>query len=40
MSALSPLLEKYGEILKEEINVKELDLFVSRTPVVKIFKPL
>jgi len=34
------LLEKYGDILKEEINVKEIDLFVSDTPIEKIFKPL
>ncbi|MDR2190414.1 MAG: hypothetical protein LBP53_04425 [Candidatus Peribacteria bacterium] len=40
MVALSALLEKYGDILREEINVKELELFVSDTPIVKIFKPL
>jgi hypothetical protein len=40
MSSLEELLEKYGDILKEEINVKEVDLFVSDTPIVKVFKPL
>lgn len=40
MVSLDILLEKYGDILKEEVNVKELDLFVSDTPIVKVFKPL
>jgi hypothetical protein len=40
MPALSTLLEKYGDILKEEINVKELDSFVSDTPIIRVFKPL
>jgi hypothetical protein len=34
------LLTKYNDILKEEINVKEVDLFISDKPIVKIFKPL
>ncbi|MDR3168588.1 MAG: DUF5915 domain-containing protein [Candidatus Peribacteria bacterium] len=40
MLTLATLLEKYGDIIKEEINVKDIDLFVSDTPIVKIFKPL
>ncbi|MDR0369835.1 MAG: hypothetical protein LBH96_04985 [Candidatus Peribacteria bacterium] len=40
MVSLDVLLEKYGDILKEEVNVKELALFVSDTPIVKIYKPL
>ncbi|MDR2540567.1 MAG: DUF5915 domain-containing protein [Candidatus Peribacteria bacterium] len=40
MPTLKTLLEKYGDILKEEINVKEVELFVSDTPIVKIFKPI
>jgi hypothetical protein len=40
MLTLETLLEKYGDILKEEINVKEVELFVSDTPIVKVFKPL
>ena len=40
MLTLETLLEKYSDILKEEINVKEVDLFVSEKPIVKIFKPL
>ncbi|MDR0608166.1 MAG: DUF5915 domain-containing protein [Candidatus Peribacteria bacterium] len=40
MFTLEALLEKYGDIIKEEINVKEVDLFISDTPIVKIFKPL
>ena len=34
------LLEKYGEIIKEEVNVKEIWSFSSDKPLVKIFKPL
>jgi len=40
MAGIDQLLEKYGDILKEEINVKEVVPFVSDTPIVKIFKPL
>ena len=40
MLSLETLLEKYGDILKEEVNVKETVLFVSDKPIVKIFKPL
>ncbi len=34
------LLEKYGEIIKEEVNVKEIWSFHSEKPLVKVFKPL
>lgn len=40
MINLEALLEKYGDILKEEVNVKELGIFVSEGPIVKIYKPL
>ena len=40
MINLEALLEKYGDILKEEVNVKELWIFVSEGPIVKIYKPL
>jgi isoleucyl-tRNA synthetase len=40
MVSLDLLLEKYEDILKEEVNVKELGLFVSDGPIVKVFKPL
>jgi hypothetical protein len=40
MLTVEQLLAKYGDILQEEINVKEIGLFVSDTPIVKIFKPL
>lgn len=34
------LLEKYGDIIKEEINVKDVDIYQSDKPITKIFKPL
>lgn len=34
------ILEKYADILREEINVKEISEFSSDTPIVKIYKPL
>ncbi len=34
------LLEKYGDILREEINVKEISPFSSETPIIKVYKPL
>lgn len=34
------LLTKYVDILREEINVKEISDFSSDTPVIKIYKPL
>ena len=34
------LLEKYWDIIKEEINVKEVDTYQSDKPIVKVFKPL
>jgi isoleucyl-tRNA synthetase len=40
MLTANELLTKYNDILTEEINVKETGLFVSDTPIVKIFKPL
>lgn len=40
MVSQQELLEKYGEIIKEEVNVKEIWSFVSETPIVKVFKPI
>ena len=34
------LLDKYGDIIKEEINVKEVDIYQSDKPITKVFKPL
>ena len=34
------LLEKYGDIIKEEINVKNVGIYQSDKPITKIFKPL
>jgi len=34
------LLQKYGDIIKEEINVKEVESYQSDKPITKIFKPL
>lgn len=34
------LLEKYGDIIKEEINVKDVDIYQSDKPITKIYKPL
>lgn len=34
------LLEKYGEIIKEEVNVKEIWAFSSDKPINKLFKPI
>lgn len=34
------LLEKYGDIIKEEINVKRVDIYNSDKPITKIYKPL
>ena len=34
------LLEKYWDIIKEEINVKEVDTYQSDKPITKIYKPL
>lgn len=34
------LLEKYGDIIKEEVNVKEVWKFSSDKPLKKVFKPL
>ena len=34
------LLEKYWDIIKEEVNVKEISSFSSDKPLVKVFKPL
>ena len=33
-------LEKYWDIIKEEINVKEVDIYQSDKPITKIYKPL
>ena len=34
------LLGKYGDIIKEEINVKDVDIYQSDKPITKVFKPL
>lgn len=34
------LLEKYWEIIKEEVNVKEIWPFISDKPITKVFKPI
>ena len=34
------LLEKYWDIIKEEVNVKDISSFSSDKPLVKVFKPL
>ena len=34
------LLEKYWDIIKEEINVKDVDIYQSDKPITKVFKPL
>ena len=33
-------LQKYGEIIKEEVNVKEIWSFQSKTLIKKVFKPI
>ena len=33
-------LQKYGEIIKEEVNVKEIWSFQNETPITKVFKPI
>lgn len=35
-----PLLEKYADIIKEEVNVKEIGWFAQDISITKIFKPL
>lgn len=35
-----PLLQKYADIIKEEVNVKEIDWFARDISITKIFKPL
>lgn len=35
-----PLLEKYADIIKEEVNVKEIGWFTKELTITKIFKPL
>lgn len=37
---LTQLLNKYGDILREEINVKEITSFATDTPLIKKYKPL
>ena len=34
------LLDKYGDIIKEEINVKDVDIYQSDKPITKVYKPL
>ena len=40
MLNVKELLDKYGDIIKEEINVKEVDIYQSDKPITKIYKPL
>lgn len=35
-----PLLEKYADIIKEEVNVKDIGWFAQDISITKIFKPL
>ncbi len=35
-----PLLEKYADIIKEEVNVKDISWFAKDISITKIFKPL
>jgi hypothetical protein len=34
------LIDKYGDIIKEEINVKDVEIYQSDKPITKIYKPL
>ena len=34
------LLDKYGDIIKEEINVKDVEIYQSDKPITKVYKPL
>jgi len=34
------LLKKYWDIIKEEINVKDIDIYHSDKPISKVYKPL
>jgi hypothetical protein len=34
------LLDKYGDIIKEEINVKDVEIYQSDKQITKIYKPL
>lgn len=40
MLNVKELLDKYGDIIKEEINVKDVDIYQSDKPITKIYKPL
>ena len=37
---LEKYLEKYWEIIKEEINVKDIWIYQSDKPISKVYKPL
>lgn len=38
--AAQDLLKKYGEIIKEEVNVKKIDPMDDSMKITKIFKPI
>lgn len=40
MLSQQELLDKYWDIIKEEINVKEVQSYQSDKPIVKVYKPL
>jgi len=40
MSTLTKILDKYQDIIKEEVNVKQVTEFAQDISITKIFKPL
>jgi hypothetical protein len=40
MSTLTKILDKYQDIIKEEVNVKQVTPFAQDISISKIFKPL
>lgn len=40
MTTMNEVLEKYGDIIKEEVNVKELSALWGDIQITKIFKPI
>jgi hypothetical protein len=39
-TATQDLLDKYGDIIKEEVNIKEIEGFDDSIQITKIFKPI
>lgn len=39
-TATQELLDKYGDIIKEEVNIKEIEWFDDSIKITKIFKPI